>query len=179
VLFKSFFYQKGSGLEFPLNWTAFWCFPDSMWILIDPRPLYATEKLFSHISQNTSHSELGSFNFRNGNSFANCLLKRQMYFLSNTFLPDFLCFYQKNEKYYQKSFQCYIWWQLEKMGQNLDIFKVWPPDFAQKNIYFILILSKSTYELILPKKIFFVEISIFEKNVFCVRNCSWNISKDI
>jgi hypothetical protein len=39
------------------------------------------------------------------------------------------------------------------MGQKLDIFKIWPPDFAQKNIYFILNLSKTICELILPKKL--------------------------
>jgi hypothetical protein len=49
------------------------------------------------------------------------------------------------------------------MGQKLDIFKIWPPDFAQKNIYRILNLSKTINELISPKKIFFVKIMIFEK----------------
>jgi hypothetical protein len=29
----------------------------------------------------------------------------------------------------------------QEMGQKLDIFKIWPSDFAQKNIYFILNLS--------------------------------------
>jgi hypothetical protein len=58
------------------------------------------------------------------------------------------------------------------MEQKIDIFKIWPPDFAQKNIYRILNLSKTTNELILPKKNFLVKIPIFEKNMFCVKNCS-------
>jgi hypothetical protein len=47
------------------------------------------------------------------------------------------------------------------MEQKIDIFKIWPPDFAQKNIYFILNFSKTTNELILPKKFFLVKIPIF------------------
>jgi hypothetical protein len=34
------------------------------------------------------------------------------------------------------------------MGQKLDIFKVWPPDLAQKNINHILNLFKNINELI-------------------------------
>jgi hypothetical protein len=52
------------------------------------------------------------------------------------------------------------------MGQKFDIFKIWLPDFAQKNIYRILNLSKT----ISPKKFFLVKISIFEKNKFCAMN---------
>jgi hypothetical protein len=48
--------------------------------------------------------------------------------------------------------------QLETMEQKIDIFKIWPPDFAQKNKYRILNLSKTINELISPKKIFFVKI---------------------
>jgi hypothetical protein len=52
------------------------------------------------------------------------------------------------------------------MEQKFDIFKIWLPDFAQKNIYFILNLFKTNCEFILPKKIFFVKIPIFEKTCF-------------
>jgi hypothetical protein len=45
------------------------------------------------------------------------------------------------------------------MGQKLDIFKIWPPDFAQKNIYFILNLSKTTADF--AQKIFFCQNTDF------------------
>jgi hypothetical protein len=85
-------------------------------------------------------------------------------------MPNFSKSAIKQHYFYRKPIS--IRRQLEKMGQKLGIFKIWPPDFAQKNIFFILNLSKTTCELILPKKIFFVKIPIFEKNVFCVKNCS-------
>jgi hypothetical protein len=51
------------------------------------------------------------------------------------------------------------------MEQKFDIFKIWPPDFAQKNIYRILNLSKTIILCThLTQKLFFDEIPIFEKN---------------
>jgi hypothetical protein len=47
-----------------------------------------------------------------------------------------------------------------------DIFKILPPDFAQNNINRILNLSKTINEPISPKKICFLKITIFEKNMF-------------
>jgi hypothetical protein len=47
---------------------------------------------------------------------------------------------------------------LQEMGA---IFKIWPPDFAQKNIYHILNFSSTVNELIS-----LVEIPIFEKTCF-------------
>jgi hypothetical protein len=61
------------------------------------------------------------------------------------------------------------------MEQKLDILKIWPPDFAQKTIYRILNLSKTTCELISQKKIheqfltqnmFFLKNTYFDKNKF-------------
>jgi hypothetical protein len=37
------------------------------------------------------------------------------------------------------------------MGQKLDIFKIWAPDFSEKNIYRILNLSKTINEPIFEK----------------------------
>jgi hypothetical protein len=34
------------------------------------------------------------------------------------------------------------------MGEKLDIFKIWPADFAQKNTYRILKLSKTINKLL-------------------------------
>jgi hypothetical protein len=43
----------------------------------------------------------------------------------------------------------------QKMEQKFDIFKIWPPDFAQKNIKRILNLFKTICILIFPKNFFF------------------------
>jgi hypothetical protein len=52
------------------------------------------------------------------------------------------------------------------MGQKLDIFKIWPPDFAQKNFYRILNLSETINELILPKIFFLSKYRFLKKTCF-------------
>jgi hypothetical protein len=48
------------------------------------------------------------------------------------------------------------------MEQKLDFFKIWPPDFAQKNICCILKPHVTKFH----QNIFFVKIPIFEKTCF-------------
>jgi hypothetical protein len=60
-----------------------------------------------------------------------------------------------------------------KMGQKLEIYKIWPQRFAQKNIYRIVNLSKTINELISPN--FFLSKYRFlkKKHVLC-RNLLMN-----
>jgi hypothetical protein len=109
-----------------------------------------------------------SFTIFNGNSLFLCLYISLFFYQTVlSTVPKYLS--QKLKNWIDRFSICR---QLEKMGQKLYIFKIWPPDFAQKNIYRILNLSKTINELISPINFFFVKIPIFEKNMFCVKNCS-------
>jgi hypothetical protein len=55
---------------------------------------------------------------------------------------------------------------IRKNGTEIRHFQNLAPDFAQKNIYFILNLSKTTCELILPKIFFLQKYRFLKKTCF-------------